>query len=141
VGWVFFVLGLSSASGRFAEEYAKYALFVAPGVLPGAVTMAWVSSWIGFFGFGSFPLVFLLFPNGRLLSRRWRPVAWLLLGVLTLGLVTNALKPGPLPDYPGVTNPFGMAPAGGVRKLLEGAADPVFSVTAIASIISAILRF
>lgn len=141
VGWVFVLLGLASASGRVANEYAKYVLFVAPGMLPEVAIIAWAASWLGILGFASLPFLFLLFPNGTSLSRRWRPVAWLLLGVITLAVVSTAFMPGPLEDYPAVTNPFGIALAGGALKLFRIAIDPIAVVAAVASIISAFLRY
>ena len=48
----------------------------------------------------------LLFPDGHLPSRRWRPVAWCA-GVAIVGLfVTGATWSEPEPDYPTVRNPF-----------------------------------
>ncbi len=40
--------------------------------------MAWASTWSWLIGVCLPVLVILLFPNGRLLSRRWRPLAWLI---------------------------------------------------------------
>ena len=49
----------------------------------------------------------LLFPDGRLPSRRWRIVAWAaLLGAMALALA-DVFKPGTLYTYPWVENPFG----------------------------------
>jgi two-component system, NarL family, sensor kinase len=67
---------------------------------------------------GCVALLFLLFPNGRLLSWRWRPVVWAALGATTVLLIAAAGYPGPLevggltPDaevLPRFDNPFGVA--------------------------------
>src|SRR5215218_11112366 len=50
----------------------------------------------------------LLFPDGRLPTRSWRPFAWFAGGVMFLMNVISALVPGPLEDHPGVRNPFGL---------------------------------
>ncbi|MDQ4126531.1 MAG: hypothetical protein M3151_01005 [Actinomycetota bacterium] len=50
----------------------------------------------------------LLFPDGRLPSRRWRPVAWLSGAVMVLASVVLTISPGNLPGQPGVRNPFGL---------------------------------
>jgi hypothetical protein len=50
----------------------------------------------------------LLFPDGKLPSRRWRPLAWFSGAVMVLASVALTLSPGPLPDHSGVRNPFGL---------------------------------
>ncbi|HSH60216.1 MAG TPA: hypothetical protein VK988_11360, partial [Acidimicrobiales bacterium] len=78
VGWLFIVIGFTQALVAFAFEYATYALDVRPGSLPFGVAMAWLSDWMWFPGYALIlTFLLLLFPNGRLPSRRWRPVAGL----------------------------------------------------------------
>jgi len=49
-----------------------------------------------------------LFPDGRLPSPRWRPVAWCAaLGVISF-VAYSALEPGPLEEFPRITNPYGV---------------------------------
>src|ERR687894_1428694 len=85
IGWIFladgFIYGLVSA----ADEYAIFALLTNPGALPLGGEASWLGQWVWAPGLGLI-LVFLplLFPDGRLPSRRWRPVAWL--GGLSIGL-------------------------------------------------------
>jgi hypothetical protein len=50
----------------------------------------------------------LLFPDGRLPSPRWRPVAWCAALGLIGFLAGTALEPGPLEDFPQVINPYGV---------------------------------
>jgi hypothetical protein len=45
--------------------------------------MLWVSLWAWILVFGLIEILLFLFPNGRLPSKRWRPLAWLS-GALTL---------------------------------------------------------
>jgi hypothetical protein len=49
----------------------------------------------------------LLFPQGRLPSRRWRIVAWVALCGATLTALGDMFMPGELPSHPYVENPFG----------------------------------
>src|SRR4028119_2486969 len=53
----------------------------------------------------------LLFPDGRLPSRRWRPLAWLSGAVIVLLGVDSVFAPGELTDLEGVRNPFGLEEA------------------------------
>jgi hypothetical protein len=50
----------------------------------------------------------LLFPDGRLPSRRWRPFAVFAGLVIVLIPVVFVFVPGPLEGHPGVRNPFGL---------------------------------
>ena len=78
VGWIFCAAGLITGMLGFLTEYAIVALLARPGTLPAGQIAAWVASWIWvpFVGLIS-TFLLLLFPTGRLLSPRWRPVAWL----------------------------------------------------------------
>ena len=49
----------------------------------------------------------LLFPDGKLPSRRWRPLAWFAGTLIALICVSFPLAPGPLGNYPGYSNPLG----------------------------------
>jgi hypothetical protein len=78
LGWVFLVVGLSQGLVICGYEYGSYVLRTAPGTLPGGGLAVWVSQWAWAPGLGLLlTFVPLLFPDGRLPSRRWRPVAWL----------------------------------------------------------------
>jgi hypothetical protein len=78
LGWIFLVVGLSEGLVVFGSEYGSYALRTAPGTVPGGPLAIWVGQWAWAPGLGLLlTFVPLLFPDGRLPSRRWRPVAWL----------------------------------------------------------------
>jgi hypothetical protein len=50
----------------------------------------------------------LLFPDGRLPSKRWRPFALFAGAAMALIPVVFVFAPGPLEGHPGVRNPFGL---------------------------------
>jgi hypothetical protein len=78
LGWMFLVIGLSQGLVVFGYEYANYVFRTAPGAGPGGGLAVWVSQWAWAPALGLLLcFVPLLFPDGRLPSRRWRPVAWL----------------------------------------------------------------
>ena len=120
VGW-FFVFGAASyAVSEATFRYAVYGLVIDPGSLPLARAMAWPATWLWVPGV-LLVLVFLplYFPNGRLLSLRWRPVMWLAIIVSGATVVIWAFLPGQVVDAWDITNPLGLAalrPAVGVWK-------------------------
>jgi signal transduction histidine kinase len=87
MGWLFLVAGLALGLNAFAAPYGLHALRVAPGSLPAGRAVAWLSNWVFVIQAAMLAFLLLLFPNGRLRSRRWRPAAWFVAGVYTsLGL-------------------------------------------------------
>src|SRR5918996_1072139 len=75
-GWLFLAIGFFFLFPLFGTDYTLRALHTTPGSLPGAGLVSWGVTWTWFAGIGTIVLAILLFPNGKLLSRRWRPVAW-----------------------------------------------------------------
>jgi hypothetical protein len=108
LGWLLLVIGLILGLNELLHYYADYTLFYRPGSLPGGLAVAWVSTWIWALIFPILPFVFLLFPNGRLPSPRWRPLAWA--AGLTGGLVLLEVpfRAGPLEYFPTIQNPVGI---------------------------------
>jgi hypothetical protein len=108
LGWLLLLVGLILGLNELLHYYADYTLSYRPGSLPGGLAVAWVSTWIWALIFPILPFVFLLFPDGRLLSRRWRPLAWA--AGLTGGLVLLEVpfRVGPLEYFPTIQNPVGI---------------------------------
>ena len=109
IGWIFCGVGLVMGINSLAGGYAEYRLSGDYGPWSLAETAAWFASWswtILVYLPTSFLL--LLFPDGRLPSPRWRPVAWCaVLGLIGLVMGT-ALGPGPLENFPQIMNPYGV---------------------------------
>jgi hypothetical protein len=124
---------------EFAGGYAEVWLASGFGIDSIAEAAVWFSSWL------RIPLVpvppsflLLLFPDGRLPSYRWRPVAWAaVLGIA--GFVAGyALGAGPLEDYPQIMNPYGVHSP--VLKVVGAAGAIVAGSSMVASAISLIVR-
>jgi hypothetical protein len=85
----------------------------------------------------------LLFPDGSLPSRRWRPLAWLSGVVMVLASVVITFAPGPLEGHPGVRNPYGLEGLEG-HTWVESAAVAIpalLPVCILASALSLVLRY
>jgi hypothetical protein len=95
-------------------------------------------SWIPFILVPS-TFLLLLFPDGRLLSARWRWAAWCAGVGIAGNVLVEGLRPGPIADYPEITNPYGVE--GGAIDLLEGVFLLTVLVAIAASSVSLILRF
>jgi len=109
IGWICLADGLLWMFLMVTDQYSIYGV-ARPGSVPFPVAVGtlgnqwlWVST-VGLLG----TYLLLLFPDGRLPSRRWRPLAWLSGAVIVLLSVAEGLAPGPLENQGGVRNPFGL---------------------------------
>ena len=140
IGWIFCASGVVYGLGSLASGYADYRQAGAgsAGSMAEAAASYATVSWIPAV---LVPVAYLplLFPDGRLLSGRWRPVAWC--GVLGIGglFLATVTKPGPLEDFPTLTNPYAVDSV--VRAVGEGVAALTVLCVLVASPLSLILRF
>jgi hypothetical protein len=111
-----------------------------PGSVLFPLAMAWVKNWlwvpsVGLMG----TYVFLFFPDGKLPSRRWRPLAWLCGTVIAFVSVGVAFGPGPLQNLGGIQNPLVL-----LRPwMMSGfwVALPLLPLCMLASAFSLVLRY
>ncbi len=140
IGWLFLAGGVSAALARLTGAYGDYWLETGEGsrILGQAAVVYGEVSWVPFV---LVPATFLLqlFPDGRLLSRRWRPVAWCSVVGIVGVVVTTTLQPGTLEDHPDFPNPYGVESA--VLDVLEGPVYLALMVGLFGAAASAVLRF
>ncbi len=67
-----------------------------------------MGNWIWVLGHAGVVFLLLLFPTGRPVSRRWRPVVWFAAAVIGALLFVTATLGGPLEAAPRLDNPFGL---------------------------------
>src|SRR5215211_5168498 len=107
IGWIFCSVGLLYTAQRFSLAYADYAV-VENLTLPASEYAAWFSTLVDFTGLVlAGVLVMLLFPDGRLLSRRWQLVAWTAVLGAVLTALYDAFYPGRVNPNTYFENPFG----------------------------------
>jgi hypothetical protein len=141
VGWFFVFSAASFAVSEATFRYAVYGLVIDPGSLPLAQAMAWPATWLWVPGV-LLVLVFLplYFPNGRLLSLRWRPVMWLAIFVSGATVVIWAFLPGKVGDAWDITNPLGLAALRPAIGGLEVVMAVLFLGFILSSVVSLVVR-
>jgi hypothetical protein len=142
-GWLWCLIGLGVGVDALVRGYAAYGLVGRPGSLPGATVVAWAGNFSWILGLGLLPLVLLLFPDGRLPGRHWRPLAWLVVGLAVALPLVGAVAPGPLQLAPFLTNPVGVT-GGALGRLVQAVgpfAFPLFLATLPAAALALALRF
>ena len=142
IGWILNAVGLTVGVAFLSAGYADYTLLVNPGSLPAGQIVAWLLSWLYVGPVLLAPaLLFLLFPDGRPQSPRWRPVVWLALGSAVVGMVGLAFRPGPLDYDPPVENPLAVAgPVGDALALAAAAGQGLTLAALFAAVASMALR-
>jgi hypothetical protein len=105
IGWLLCGVALSDNMRGAGWSYAWYALAAHPGALPAGKLVLWIATVAFAFTAGLIVFVFLLFPDGRLPSRRWRPLAWLTAGVMAATFLVAALAPWPPEEFGPLGNP------------------------------------
>lgn len=99
IGWLLLGTGALASVGAAAAEYATRS--VTADLLPGATAAAYVQSSARGMSIVPIALLLLLYPDGRLPSRRWRPFVWgSLLAVPVVGLPVGDVGAG-LESYRG----------------------------------------
>ena len=141
IGWICLADGLLWMILTITDAYSTYGV-ARPGSVPFPVAIGtlgdqWLwESTVGLLGI----YLLLFFPDGRLPSRRWRPLTWLSGAVIVLLSVTEGLAPGPLENQGGVRNPFGLVQ---LPWLADAALviSPLLPLCILASALSLLLRY
>ncbi|HXZ73850.1 MAG TPA: histidine kinase, partial [Streptosporangiaceae bacterium] len=150
IGWLLCLLGLALAASLFLEQYGLRGLATAPGSLPAVRQVAALGGSTQLLALTPLIILVLLFPDGHLPSRRWRPVLWAAIAVVIVsgfgellqrgtvvqGSLTNALA-GAGVAYP---NPFGIFPRHGWYSAVLGAVALMAAITAVLALVSVFVR-
>jgi hypothetical protein len=141
IGWILLADGLLWMILAVTESYSTYGI-ARPRSVPYPVAIGTIGNqwlWVPTIGLLGIYLI-LLFPDGKLPSRRWRLLAWISGVVIVLQSAAEGLAPGPLENQGGVRNPFGIE----ALPWLANAALillPLLPLCILASAVSMVLRF
>lgn len=146
IGWIICVAALIWMLSSFALEYGVLSLITSPGSLPFGVCLGLLGA-VGR-GFAWFPIItflLLLFPDGHLPSSRWKPLAWLIVGLLIVYPFTILFDPTPFintdPRLAAIQNPLGIPGTSKLFDIFNAFVIVGLFATAVACIASVIVRF
>jgi uncharacterized membrane protein YhdT len=141
VGWLLCLYGLVISISHFGAQYAIYTLLARPDSLPAGEALAWIVSWLLPVIIGLTVFYVLLFPTGRLPSRRWRWLGWLTAVFVVLGVITSALSPGALMGVLGpIRNPVGIDAFTDIYRAMLYVASPVLTGAAALAVLLRLRR-
>lgn len=142
IGWIFLVAGLSNAALVLFSGYGTYSLEVQPPRVPWGVVANWLSDiiWLPSVA-ASTTFLFLLFPDGKLPSRRWRPVAWAAV-IGTVIVAISLLFERRLYSFPEIGAPLALSSrADPALGFLATAGFFLWALATVAAVISLFIRF
>jgi hypothetical protein len=139
IGWILLAIGITLCLGALMEANL---------ILEDAFARelsAWLSDWTWYVWLTLAGIFLpLLFPTGRLLSPRWRPVFWLGIVALLLSVVGAAFEPGRIDvDSPvPVENPVGIGGTfGDALEVVARAGDVLAGLAFLLASVSLVVRF
>jgi len=140
IGWIFLWAAVTAGIAALAGAYANHWVDSrdGPALLGKTAALYGDLSWIPWILVPS-TFLLLLFPDGRLLSRRWRPVAWCAAAAIGGLFVAGVLHAGHMEDRPQLTNPYGVESP--LIDALQGLSFFLMAVGIVGSVASLILRF
>ena len=142
IGWLFLAFGLLAALVSFGNTYFMRGAIVTPGSLPAARVAVWAGTVMWPSGYLFLALLLLLFPNGRLPSPRWRPVALVLAVSWSVAILYSAFAPATTVASVTFPNPVGIQALG--HPTWKAVAQGVVAVavaTLAAAALGPLLRF
>jgi signal transduction histidine kinase len=140
VGWLLLAITALVAVHLVATAYVLDRIGGGVVDAPGLAVATWLVTWLLIPGFGLFGFVLLVFPTGRLPSKRWRSIAVLGGAALIAGAAAKGLAPGPV-DGVGLVNPLGWEGGEALLADVLVAAVPLSAVFGVGAVLSLAIRY
>jgi signal transduction histidine kinase len=143
IGWLFLITGTAYAFTALSAGIIAYGSSLPAVISPTLINLSlWLGNWI-WLPATILPttFVFLLFPDGRLPSSRWRPVAWAVgigLALIALGL---AFHSGPVESWGTGPNPYALAGADVALDYIITLGSLLLLIGGIGSILAILFRY
>ncbi len=129
IGWLLLVNGLVLSLNGLATNYATYGILENPGSLPGAEWAVLIDQRTWPLLFAAFTAIAFVFPDGRLISPRWRPVAITAVVCFTVMTVLSLFAMRTFDDpFAAVESPLPALP--------DAVLWPLFSISAVGMLAS-----
>lgn len=143
IGWLFLTVALTFALNIAAAAAGDVAAIMAGEARAGRPAFVrWLDNWFWLPAvFLPTVFLFLLFPHGRLPSRRWRPFLWSASFGLVLMILVLALHPGPLESWGTSANPYGIAALAPLLDTALIAGSALLFIGFVGSLGAVILRY
>ncbi len=143
-GWLFIITGMPFPLLSLAQAAMIYGLKVEPGSIPFISAWATVGEY-ALYPLALMPLLFLLYPDGRLPGRRWRWSVVGLVGGTAVAFLGFLFRPGPFNNWreDGIVyeNPFGVdAFASGASGVIT-AGTLIALISGLSAVVAIVLRF
>jgi hypothetical protein len=144
IGWLFVAVAFFfSLCHNLAQNYAVYTLVVDPGSLPAGRAAFWLASTaLDSLYLGAMLLLLLLFPNGRPITPRWRPVVGAAIVASALGFLRGGLDFTGEPPLQSVHNPIAVSGAWETAiSAAQAVTVPLTIVAFVGGVTAMVLRF
>jgi hypothetical protein len=138
VAWIVGAIGFFPLLGALAQEYAERASVLDKTTWPLLDEASWFAGWYFYAAIGPLPLLFLLYPGGRPVSRRWRPLVGLAIAGLVIMLVFGMFGPG---DELAQPNPYASQLLSRVADYLDVLSITTFVVALAGGLLSLAVRY